>query len=698
MPEAPDVVVTGMGAVSAIGRDCLELEQALELGESGIGPIRRFDTSPFQVRTGAEVRAWTDLARGDPTPSVGDLCRAFALRAAREAMGQAGLDDASTERPTVGLVFGTSLGDLDRPVHRLAEELADGLGADGPRVTLCTACSSSTAAVGLARDMVRAHRVDVVLAGGADVLSERVFAGFHALGVLSRNRCAPFSLPFGTTLGEGAGFLVLEGADRARSRGVEPLVAISGYGLSGDGYHETSPEPRGTGVERALRAALVDAGLDGSQLGYVNAHGSGTAANDPAEWQGIQRGLAGGDTTVPVSSSKGALGHAQGAAGVLEAIVTILMMRRDLLPPTLNFAGPRAFAPADPIAGPSPRPARYRHAVCLNSAFGGANAAVAISRIEPAYRDAHETRTVECVTPREPEPVHVLGLGSVGHQGLGFAAWRRSAGETSGPRVPPFSLADVNPRLDPRGLDPSSRFLTAAAALALRDAGEQSTPRVHPDTGLVLGTLRPSPESLGLFGRSIEERGLEQVSAAAFARIVLNAPAGFCSKLLCLRGPLSVLTVGAGSGLGAIVLAAELLRAREDVRLMLGAAVDELGTHEEEAAIPAGEGAACVVLGRRSATTAGAITPRLRGWGIAGPGRLTEAVEQARAGIASGEGDVDACFDETRYAGSAREAWALPSALAFMAAASALRRCEARRTLVTSDLGRSMSLAVLLEV
>ena len=200
---------------------------------------------------------------------------------------------------------------------------------------------------------------DAVLAGGADVLSSSVFAGFHALGVLSAQKCAPFSLPFGTTLGEGAGFLVLESGEAARKRGAEVLARLSGFGLSGDGYHETSPDPEGGGVTRALRAALADSDLLPEDIGYINAHGTGTEANDPSEWRGIQRCL-GAVTDVPVSSTKGALGHTQGAAGVLESIVTILTMRRELVAPTLNFVGARRFAPADPVGGSSPRRAVYK--------------------------------------------------------------------------------------------------------------------------------------------------------------------------------------------------------------------------------------------------------------------------------------------------------------------------------------------------
>jgi len=676
------VVVTGMGSVSAIGNDCEELLGALERGESGIRPVARFDTSGFTTRFGAEARECGDGAGVDSSDDL-ERCIGFAVRAAQEALRAAGLrttgGGVTSERFAV--VLGTGLGEVDRPIHTLTVDLAARLGIGGPRLTICTACSSSTAAIGCARDLLESDCIDVALAGGADALTDRIFAGFDALGVLSPGRCAPFSTPFGTTLGEGAGFLVMERSEHARARGAEALAVISGYGLSGDAHHETSPDPTGSGVGRALLGALDDAGLGREDIGYVNAHGSGTEANDASEWRGIQRGL-GEATVVPVSSSKGALGHAQGAAGVLETIVTILMMRRRLLPQTQNFSGSRTFGPTDPVAGPLPRPGSYEHALCLNSAFGGSNAALVVSR--PSV-----------IRPRRPAqaPVSVAGVGLVSSRGLGWAAWQRGGAAAAG-RVPPFAMDEVSNRIDPHGLDASSRFLTAAGALALADAGIRMKSRQRSGAGLVVGSTRPSPESLERFGKSIDEHGLEGISVPAFARVVINAPAGFCSKLLGLKGPLTVLTTGAGSGLTAIILAAELLSSREGVELMLAGGVDELTDHDDGVAA-AGEGAGIVALTRGD--SGGAAAPRIVSWGVAGPGRSVSAVRQALSRAGSGPLPREQTFDEARFAGPGAREWALPSVLAFLVATAELRSGRMRRALVTSALGSAVSAAVLLE-
>ncbi len=666
-----------MGVVCAVAHDCVALDDALDRGADGIGPIRRFSTEGFLVHTGAEVQDWAAPPSGES--AAWGLCRQFAVRAAEEAVAQACIGGAPA-RDRIALVFGTSLGDLDHDVHELAQDIAAHLGVTGPVVTISTACTSSTGAIGIARDLLAMDGADAVIAGGADVLCPEVFAGFHALGVLSPGKCAPFSEPFGTTLGEGAGFLILERSQSARARNTKPIATISGYGLSADAHHETSPDPKGGGVHLAVRSALADASLQPSDIGYVNAHGSGTEANDPSEWRGILRAL-GGNAAVPVSSTKGAIGHAQGAAGALEVIVTILTMKRGLVAPTLHFVGPRRFAPPDPVACSRPRPAAYDHALCLNSAFGGSNAALVVSRRPPVRTE-----------PRRHRPVEILGVGLVGPFGLvagGDGAHRLK----SGGRVPDFAIEQVVPRADPRGLDPMSCFLTAGAALSLEDAGVRVTGRMGERIGLIAGAVRPSEESVRAFSQSVTERGLRHLSAHAFARIVLNAPAGFCSKLLSLRGPLTAVSVGSGSGLAAALLGAEILSTRDDIDLMIAAGVDELGEAGNHGEGPV-EGAACLLLGRDGIASRDARRVHVAGWSVAGPGGLDRAIEQIRR-LVPGEPSADHFFDERAYTSSARPA-ALPSALACAAATVAIRRGEFDRAWVVSDVGRSMSAALLL--
>jgi 3-oxoacyl-(acyl-carrier-protein) synthase len=328
------------------------------------------------------------------------------------------------------------------------------------------------------------------------------------------------------------------------------------------------------------------------------------------------------------------------------------------------------------VAGPDIRLATWDHAVKLNSAFGGSNAGLILSRTCSA---------AQAVARR---PVFVAGVGAVGPavalSEVSTIAMAEGNGNGSrSRRVAPFDIESIVPRADPRGLDPASRFLTAAAALALKDAGISVTGPLRDRAGLIVGQLRGSPASIDAFQRSIDDRGLTGLSPAAFARIVLNAAAGYCSKLLSLRGPLSAITTGAGSSLVAVVLAAELLATRDDTDLIVAGGCDEHGVAAEEAT---DEGAACAVLtGTTSlvANPSGAV--QLSGWALGGPGQLADAV--TRAGGAS-VSTVIRCEDMT--GGDA--------ASGALAVAQAVRsiRGGTSQVLVTSAAGGSMCAAVLL--
>jgi 3-oxoacyl-[acyl-carrier-protein] synthase II len=624
-----EVVVTGLGAVSALGYGCSALWQAVQSGHDGIRPISRFSTSDFTVDLGAMVPGHDDAMALDDQVASSRLCLRYAMEAVREAWEHAQVARRRVRPERIALVLGTSLGARDSLLHRLAEKVAETFQIRGPVITVSTACSSSTGAIGVALELLNGS-ADLVVAGGMDVLTPEVFAGFHALGVLSTGKCAPFSHPVGTTLGEGAGFVVLEPIEQARSGGVNPIVTLMGYGLSGDAYHETSPEPSGAGVERAISNAVLDAAVDKGNIDYINAHGSGTQANDPAEWRAVQKVFGDRSNEIAISSVKSYLGHAQGAAGVLEVIVTILSMQHGVVPPTLHFKAPRPLCPRDPIGDTHPRKHANRHSLSISSAFGGSNAAVILGKPGSGGR------------PLSWKPVWILGAGVVGPQGLDLQSFSKSL-EAEKPirsRVSPFSIDCVIPTADPRGLDPASTFLTAAAANSLKDAGIKLHGRLRERTGLVVGTTHLSPKCGEAFRRSIDERGLSRLSAKAFARIVLNASAGSCSKILSLKGPNTTLTTGIGCGLAAIVLATKMLSSRDDADMIVAGGVDELAEQTEEAGVMSqedltqtwqAEGAGCVLLGvePRQLKDGQVGSVCIAGWGLAGSGDLNTAIDHA---------------------------------------------------------------------
>ena len=674
------VVVTGLGAASSLGTGIEAHRAALSAGRSGIRAVDRFDTAPMQTKLGATWPGWGGREQPVPSKEIDLLESAtpfplheLALVAAREAWESSGV--SSKDRHRVALVFGTCFGHGFTEFSVVAERVAKALELAGPCVTISTACSSSTNAIGLGRDMLLRGHADVVIAGGADSLLREAFAGFSALGVLSLEPCAPFSEPPGTTLGEGAGFVVLERGEDAAKRGAETWASIEGYGLSSDGHHETTPDPSGEGVARAIRGALGDAGFRATDIDFVSAHATGTANNDRIEWSAIQR-----EVGAPlVSGSKGHVGHTQGAAGVLELILALLCHRDGRVPPTLNFRGAREGCPADPIAQNEPRAAHVTRALKLSAAFGGANAVLAYARGDVAPR-----------APRERAQVVVSGVGVVGPLG---AHRLLDAHELEGARSL-GAARDVDLHgfgVDPRRLDRSARLLTAAAAIALSERHDA------PRTGLFVAATRMPPQSSKRCTDSIRQRGVAGTSASAFARMSVNAPTGACSQALGLLGPTSTFSCGAGSGLLAWALAAEWLAWRDDATTILAASVDELtGSAPDET-----EGAACVALTRATSVPPGSVV--VASWGIAGPDAMLEAAERAMTGRAPVDALIvdgappaglehTSILDASRFWGTAD---ATRSSVMAAAAAARIAAGQARSILVLTR-GAS-SVAVVLE-
>lgn len=704
------IVITGMGAVSALGTGCAELWRAVAEGRDGLRATTRFNTDGFPSAIAGLWPAWDDrvedpMVVGADLPSMArrfpvlEMARVAADEAWTAARIGARLEDGTLDPLRVALVLGTCFGQGFQQFHEVTEGLADGLGIRGPRLTVSTACSSSTNAVGLGRDLLRTGRADLVLAGGADVVLREVFAGFCALGVVSAQKCAPFSEPPGINLGEGAGFVVLERQDAV---GVPAsLASVLGYGLSSDGFHETTPDPTGAGLARAVRGALRDAGLTPEDIDYVNAHATGTESQDRAEWAALRQAL--GERPVAVSASKSFLGHAQGAAGILELIVTLMGLERGLVPPTLRFGRQRPGCPADPIGDVAPRALAVRHALDVSAAFGGANAVLAVA----PHRSTAVAR-IEGV--QAPASVAVIrGLGAVGPHGSSIDALTAAAarGDRLHGDVADFDFAGIT-GADSRRLDRSSRLLTAAAALALTDGGVKVRGLQRDQSGLFLGATRMPAESAYRCVESIEHHGVGACSAASFARMSVNAPAGACAKLLGLRGPATTVSAGAASGLLAVLLGAEWLASRDDADLLVAAALDERPPRAVRERNLEGwadtDGAACVLLTREPAAAVGDRVI-VAGTGLVGPGDAAGAARTALGGQrpqaawgdseAAGRAIEGACpFVDVGQLWSGDESCG--SAIALLLAAQALRVGTVRSALVLAARGDSASCAVFL--
>ncbi|MFB3812976.1 MAG: beta-ketoacyl synthase [Terriglobales bacterium] len=397
------VAVTGLGLICALGNTVAESWDALRQGRCGIRPIESADTSTLKFRNGAEVRAYDPLQHFDPSRlELLDRFAQLLIVATREAVTDSGLSFAGELGERTAIVTGTGAGGFitaDAQFSRAASNcrmhpfavprimasagasyISMEFGISGPTYTVSTACSSANHAIGQAFWMVRSGQVDAAIAGGSEApFSLGILRGWDALRVVSPDTCRPFARERrGMVLGEGAGVLVLEPLDAARTRGAHVYAEIAGFGMSSDAHHITQPSL--DGPVRAMRAALRDAGIEPARIGYINAHGTGTPLNDPLEARAIRAVYGDSADHVAVSSTKSAHGHALGAAGAIEAVATVLALHDRLLPPTVNFTERDPECDLDIIANQA-RPAAVEYAMSNSFAFGGLNAVLTLRAI-----------------------------------------------------------------------------------------------------------------------------------------------------------------------------------------------------------------------------------------------------------------------------------------------------------------------------
>ena len=410
------VVVTGMGLVSPVGNDVAMSWEAMLAGRSGGGTVTAFDaTDDFPCRIGCEVKGFDPLEYLDKRDAKRfDRVSHFALAASAQALADAGLGEGlgGIDPERIGVVFGSGIGGIatfEEQHRKLIEsgpgrvspffvpmfipDISAGLisirwGLRGPNYATVSACASSAHAIGEAMRHIRYGDADLMLAGGAEAtITPMTFAGFSSMKAMSTRNDDPAgaSRPFsidrdGFVMGEGGGALILEELEHARARGATILAEVVGYGLSGDAFHITAPPPDGYGAQHAMRMALDRAGAGPSEVDYVNAHGTSTMA-DAIETGAIKAVLGDHAYEVVVGSTKSMTGHLLGAAGALEAIVSIQVCRTGQIPPTINFSGPDPECDLEYAhGGMLERPVRL--ALTNSFGFGGHNVCLALRRWE----------------------------------------------------------------------------------------------------------------------------------------------------------------------------------------------------------------------------------------------------------------------------------------------------------------------------
>ncbi len=406
------VVVTGLGLVTALGNSVEATWSAILRGESGADFIKRFDTEKFSVKFACEVKNFDPLnyIEKKEIKRMGAFTH-YAIAASDEAVKDSGLkiDDSNAEE--IGTYISSGIGDFwaierehekflnhgpDRVspffipqsiVNLAAGNVSIRHGAKGPNSATATACSAGAHAIGDSFRLIQRGDADAMICGGAEsAITPMSVAGFSAMKAMSTRNGDPIhaSRPFDATrdgfvIGEGAGIVILEELEFAKARGADIYCELVGYGMTGDAFHITAPDETGSGPRRVMQKAIKDAGITAEQIGYINAHGTSTPYNDKFETMAIKQTFGDLAYQIPVSSTKSMTGHALGAAGGIEAVLSILAMRHEILPPTTNYQTPDPECDLDYIPN-EPRPVRVDYILSNNFGFGGTNACLIFKR------------------------------------------------------------------------------------------------------------------------------------------------------------------------------------------------------------------------------------------------------------------------------------------------------------------------------
>lgn len=408
------VVVTGLGMLSPVGNTVESTWKAVLAGQSGISLIDHFDTSAYATRFAGVVKDFNCeayISRKDARKM--DAFIQYGIVAGIQAMHDAGLEVTQNNAPRIGAAIGSGIGGLglieenhgalmnggprkispffvpSTIVNMIAGHLTIMFGMRGPSLSIATACTSGVHNIGQAARIIAYNDADVMLAGGAEKASTPLgVGGFGAARALSTRNDNPqaASRPWdkdrdGFVLGDGAGMMVLEEYEHAKKRGAKIYAEIVGFGMSSDAYHMTSPPEDGSGAALAMVNALRDAGVSTSQIGYINAHGTSTPAGDKAETQAVKSVFGDDACKVPVSSTKSMTGHLLGAAGAIESIFTVLALRDQAIPPTINLDNPDAGCDLDFVAHEARQVKELKYTLCNSFGFGGTNGSLLFRKI-----------------------------------------------------------------------------------------------------------------------------------------------------------------------------------------------------------------------------------------------------------------------------------------------------------------------------
>ncbi len=591
------IAVTGLGLITALGPDVESSFQQIKRGKNGISPVKAWDVSNYETKLAAEIKFPIPTSHIN-TNTLLDRGHKLLLSVVEQALKDANLLN-HTKTLKIGIIIGTSLAGMDsmqrydkelcynkkgnlrqlinQPNHFTADIVADTFHLTGPKLVISTACTASTIAIGCSIALLRNGAADMIIAAGCDHLSTISYTGFSCMKNMSTQPAAPYSLPIGLTLGEGAGAIILERLDKTDKKRKMKYAYASNYMFTADGYHATSPDPRGHATSFLLKKLIEKSNITPMDIDYINMHGTGTLGNDATETSIIEKLFYSNGHSIPVSSIKGAVGHTLGAAGIVESVLTIKAMQEDILLPTVNYKTKRQKCTLDYIPNQA-RKASLKHTIVQNFAFGGNNAAILFSSQKENIQNTNKKRVV------------VTGMSVISPLGNSFeeiyeniqcgtSAITDYYSEEFKRYFKSAKLDDFNPRnfikLNTRRMDKLSQLIVSATYLTLKNAKINSNIKNDDPIGLITGTMFGHAQSNLDFHREILTKHPSNIDPIKFPNTVLNAGTGQASIVNRLKGCNIALSMGQGSGLAAIELAYQLIQDGLHSSIIAGGA-DEL--------------------------------------------------------------------------------------------------------------------------
>ena len=584
-------VVTGLGVICAVGNNVEETWKSALASVSGIHHTTSVDTEKCYADLAAEVKC--DTLDSIDAPEEKDRASKLCITAAEEALRDAGLGNFN-DSGRVSVIIGSCVGgvlsvehyhqhgrnpnDIPKmPIAAIASQVAETCKAGGIVTNVANACAAGTISIALACDLIRAGKADVVIAGGADSFASVPYSGFLSLHALDENGCSPFNHCNGITLGEGAGIVIVESYAHAKARGAKEYCEVLGSGVTSDAHHITAPREDALCLIEAMTRAIRNSGISKSDIGYVNAHGTGTGKNDNAEITAFQKFFADENPTLSISSTKAMTGHCLGAAGAIEAVFSIKALTTDTVLPTLGYSEADSEALKAKVGTldfvqNTPRTKKLESVMSNNVAFGGTNASIIFSK------QAGNVPEMPC----RGKKIAVTGIGIVSPQGNSKSAYISALEKDARPESvsihSTISLDDYKElgikMAFYRKLDNLGQLQTVSGMRALQDANFKVTDENAKDIGIIVGTSEGGLGATYDFEELVAKLGNANGSAFKFPHTVYNAAGGYLSICSGIKGYGVTITTGPLSGLDSIGYSMNVIHDGQE-RAMLATGTDE---------------------------------------------------------------------------------------------------------------------------